>query len=85
MDLLGGAITLKTNYLNFGEEGGSIEPFEEVVSFITHRDDYKLPACYKLIFESLCLANFMAEVGYKKLVANTLKIDESDLSGTAES
>ena len=41
-------------YLNFGEEGGrSVEPFEEVVSFITHRGDYKLPACYKLILEPL--------------------------------
>ena len=33
-----------------------------------------------LIFESLCLANFMAEEGFQKLVADTFKIDESDLS-----
>ena len=73
---------IKDEYdLNFGEVGGkSIVPFEKVVSFATHLDDYKLPTGYKLIFECLCLANFMTELGYQQLVANTLKIEESDLS-----
>ena len=67
--------------LQLGEEcGRSIDPFNQVLLFIMKREEYVIPKDYKLLFETLCLANYMGEVDYHKSVASMLCIDKSELS-----
>ena len=45
------------------ECGRSIQPFEGVLLYVTKSE---LPRDYKLLFETLCLADYMGEVDYTK-------------------
>ena len=46
------------------------QPFQEVISYVMRREEYELPGDYKLLFETLCPADYMGEVDFQKLVAN---------------